>query len=74
MSRGIEPLKKVLTVPRINHSAMTSEFIKINLLILNLLLYFILVYFTLLNMTYDLNILNIIIILILLLFKISTLL
>ena len=26
-SRGIEPLKKVLTVPRINHSAMTPLFL-----------------------------------------------
>ena len=27
VSRGIEPLKKVLTVPRINHSAMTPLFL-----------------------------------------------
>ena len=28
--RGIEPLKKVLTVPRINHSAMIPKINKIN--------------------------------------------
>ena len=31
-SRGIEPLKKVLTVPRINHSAMTPNIFNLNII------------------------------------------
>ena len=52
ISRGIEPLKKVLTVPRINHSAMIPYLIIFLLNLFLLIIYNLYLYYIYYNINY----------------------